>query len=108
MWGWMCWKTKLPSKQSEEMFAKFDNAATENVEMDSYDIVHDTALKVILLIICGQPIADDDPPFLDSQKYETLVWTMLGDTSFDARLLDMCRGFYISVADQQTPEECIM
>ncbi len=77
------------AKQSEEMFAKFDRAAKENAELDPYEIVHDITLKIILLIICGEQISDDDPIFLDSIRYESLAWTLLGDTSFDATLLDM-------------------
>ena len=74
--------------QSEEMFAKFDRAAKEKAEIDQYDIVLDTSLKIILLVICGEPISDDDPIFSDAKRYGSLVWSMLGDTSFDATLLD--------------------
>ena len=70
------------------MYARFENAAKENTELDPYDIVQDTALKVILLIIGGEPVSDDDPLFLASKKYEALVWNILDDTGIDATLLE--------------------
>ncbi len=76
------------ASQSAEMYARFENAAEENTELDPYEIVQDTALKVILLIIGGEPVSDDDPVFLASKKYEALVWNILDDTGFDATLLE--------------------
>ncbi len=75
--------------QSADMMATFDRAAQDALEMDPFDIIHDTALKITLLILCGDQLSGDDPTFMDSQEYEALVWKIFADTSIDARLLDV-------------------
>ncbi len=74
--------------QSAEMIATFDRAAENALEMDPFDIINDTALKIILLVICGDQLSGDDPTFMDGLEYEALVWKIFADTSFDATLLD--------------------
>ncbi len=76
------------ASQSVEMFDKFDKAARDGSEMDPSDIISDVALKIILVLICGDQLSDDDPTFLASKEYEALVWEVSVDTSFDATLLD--------------------
>ncbi len=76
------------TSQSAEMFAKFNRATETNMELDPFDAVHDTALKTILQIICGDPLSADDPVFLASKEYDTLVWGLLENTSLEATLLD--------------------
>ncbi len=86
----MFWNKLAPNnpKKCFNYFAKFACAAEDKAEIDPFDIALDTSLKTILLIICGEPISDDDPIFSDAKRYGSLVWNMLGDTSFDATLLD--------------------
>ncbi len=76
------------ARQSTEMIDTFERAAENAMEMDPSDIIHDTALKIILLLICGDQMSDDDPTFQVSREYEGLVWQMALDTSLDATLLD--------------------
>ncbi len=74
--------------QSEAMFKAFEEAADKKQELNPSEIVKDTALKTIALIICGENYTDDDPVFLDLKKYEPLVWKILGEISLDYALLD--------------------
>ena len=76
------------ASHSKDMFAKFSNAAQKEEELDPHEVVVDTALRVILVFICGENIAVDDPVFLSCKEYGTLVWKIFDSTSFDAKLLD--------------------
>ncbi len=76
------------ARQSEEMYARFESAATRNEELDPFQIVHDMALKTILLIIAGELVSNDDPVFLASTQYEALIWGILCYTGLDAMLLE--------------------
>ncbi len=79
---------EMVARQSAGMIATFERAAEGALEMDPFDVIHDTALKMILLLVCGDEMYDDDPTFLNSKVYEALVWKILVDTSLDATLLD--------------------
>ncbi len=79
---------EMVARQSAEMIATFDRAAEKALEMDPFDVIHDTALKMILLLLSGDELSDGDSTFMDSKEYETLVWKLFVDTSLDATLLD--------------------
>ncbi len=85
--GWQAFEETIVG-QSADMMTTFDRAAEKDMEMDPFDIIQDTALKIILLIICGDQLSFDDPTFIDGQEYEALVWKVFADTSVDATLLD--------------------
>ncbi len=76
------------ARQSAEIIAAFERAADIALEMDPFNVIHDTALKIFLLLICGEQLSDDDPTFMDGKNYEALMWKVFGDTSFEATLLD--------------------
>ena len=73
---------------SAEMMATFERAVENALEMDPFGIIHDTALKIILMIICSDQLPDDNPTLVNGQEYEALVWKIFADTSVDTTLLD--------------------
>ncbi len=78
---------EMITQNSMDMIDTFERAADNAMEIDPFDITHDIALKMILMLICGDQLSDDDPSFQDSKEYEPLVWKVF-DTSFDAALLE--------------------
>ncbi len=70
------------------MMATFERAVENALEMDPFGIIHDTALKIILMIICSDQLPDDNPTLVNGQEYEALVWKIFADTSVDTTLLD--------------------
>ncbi len=79
---------EMIARQSAGMIDTFDRAAEEALEIDPFDVIHDTALKIILLLVCGDELSNNDATFLNSKEYEALAWTLYADTSLDATLVD--------------------
>ncbi len=79
---------EMIARQSAGMIDTFERAAEEVLEIDPFDVIHDTALKMILLLVCGDELSDADPTFLKCKEYEGLVWRTAMDPSLDATLLD--------------------
>ncbi len=77
------------AKQAEEMFEKFNKLAEESREADPRETVTGVSLKTIALIICGENLEDDDPLFTALREYESLIWTIFPNVSFQFVLLDM-------------------
>ncbi len=79
---------KAVAEVSREMLMEFNRAADDSSQFDPSDVIKNASLRVIVFIICGDHLGDNDDLFRALAEYEPFVWQIFIENSFDYLLLE--------------------
>ncbi len=75
---------------TKDMLATFRKAASDNRDLNPMEAVLDSSLMMIIQLLCGDLLNADDPLLLSIKEYDRYIWKILGGTSLDFELLEIC------------------